>query len=108
MPEIDTVLNFLRLIDNPYQDIPLLSVLHSPLYGISADALTEIRLFGGDGLFYECVLRYLAEGVEEEILENWNASKGTCWIGGKWQKNCPFVNCCGISISRRDITIMRV
>ena len=69
VPEIDTVLNFLRLIDNPYQDIPLLSVLHSPLYGISADALTEIRLFGGDGLFYECVLRYLAEGAEEEILE---------------------------------------
>ena len=31
--------------------------------------MTEIRLFGGDGLFYECVLRYLAEGAEEEILE---------------------------------------
>ena len=76
VPEIDTVLNFLRLIDNPYQDIPLLSVLHSPLYGISADALTEIRLFGGDGLFYECVLRYLAEGAEEEILEKLERFQG--------------------------------
>ena len=54
----------------------MLSVLHSPLYGISADALTEIRLFGGDGLFYECVLRYLAEGAEEEILEKLERFQG--------------------------------
>ena len=47
-----------------------------PLYGISADALTEIRLFGGDGLFYECVLRYLAEGAEEEILEKLERFQG--------------------------------
>ncbi|MFQ7476926.1 3'-5' exonuclease, partial [Anaerotignum sp.] len=39
-------------------------------------ALTEIRLFGGDGLFYECVLRYLAEGAEEEILEKLERFQG--------------------------------
>lgn len=68
IPEVDTILHFLRLIDNPYQDIPLLSLLHAPLYGLSADDLAEIRLFGGDGLYYECVLRYLAEGSNPHII----------------------------------------
>ena len=49
VPEVDTVLNMLRLTDNPYQDIPLLSLLHAPLYRLSADALAQIRMFGGDG-----------------------------------------------------------
>lgn len=67
--EVDTVLNLLRLIDNPYQDIPLISLLHSPLYALSVDALAEVRLFGGDGLYYECVLRYIAEGSDPHIVE---------------------------------------
>lgn len=68
IPEVDTILHFLRLIDNPYQDIPLLSLLHAPLYGLSADDLAEIRLLGGNGLYYECVLRYLAEGSNPDII----------------------------------------
>ncbi len=67
--EVDTVLNLLRLIDNPYQDIPLISLLHSPLYALTADDLAEIRLFGGDGLYYECVLRYIAEGTQRQITD---------------------------------------
>lgn len=68
MTEVDTILNMLRLTDNPYQDIPLLSLLYSPIYALSADDLAQIRLFGGDGLFYECVLYYEAEGEEESIV----------------------------------------
>ncbi len=70
MTEVDTILNMLRLTDNPYQDIPLLSLLYSPIYGLSADDLAQIRLFGGDGLFYECVLHYVIEGEEQPIIEN--------------------------------------
>lgn len=68
MTEVDTVLNMLRLTDNPYQDIPLLSLLYSPIYGVCADDLAQIRLFGGDGLFYECVLRYIEAGEETQIV----------------------------------------
>ncbi|MBM6828307.1 helicase-exonuclease AddAB subunit AddA [Anaerotignum lactatifermentans] len=67
VPEVDTVLNLLRLIDNPLQDIPLLSLLHSPIYGINADGLAQIRLFGGEGRFYDCVLAYAADGEETDI-----------------------------------------
>ena len=69
VPEVDTVLNLLRLLDNPRQDIPLISILHSPLYGLSADALMQMRLCGGDGLFFDCIGGYLERGAEDAIKE---------------------------------------
>ena len=42
--EISVLLSLLRVIDNRRQDIPLISVLRSPLYFFSADALGRIRL----------------------------------------------------------------
>lgn len=44
--EIRIITDLLRVIDNPLQDIPLLSVLMGPLYGFSADEMAEMR--GGD------------------------------------------------------------
>lgn len=41
--EIKVMLNFLRVLDNPVQDIPLLSVMMSPIYGFSADDMAEIK-----------------------------------------------------------------
>jgi ATP-dependent helicase/nuclease subunit A len=42
--EISDLLNLLRLLDNPLQDLPLLAVLRSPLAGLSLDELATIRL----------------------------------------------------------------
>ena len=70
VPEVETVVHLLRLIDNPRQDIPLLSVLHSPLYGVSADELMQIRLADGrGGLFYDCMEGYIADGEEKELQQ---------------------------------------
>ncbi len=41
--EIMTVLNMLRIIDNPRQDIPLVGVLYSPMVGLSSTELALIR-----------------------------------------------------------------
>ncbi len=41
--EIALMLNFLRVIDNPTLDIPLLSVMCSPVYGFTPDDLSLIR-----------------------------------------------------------------
>ncbi|MCD7872210.1 MAG: UvrD-helicase domain-containing protein, partial [Clostridiales bacterium] len=46
--EIKILISFLRVIDNPMQDIPLLALMMSPLYGFSADELTEIKLENGN------------------------------------------------------------
>lgn len=69
VPEVDTVLNLLRLLDNPRQDIPLLSVLHSPLYDLSADDLMQMRLIGGKGLFFDCIGEYLIQGEDVALKE---------------------------------------
>ena len=41
--EIKTALAFLRVIDNPRQNIELITVLHSPVYGVTEDELLEIK-----------------------------------------------------------------
>lgn len=43
-PEISTILSLLRVVDNPVQDIPLLSVLMSPICGFTPDELSAVRL----------------------------------------------------------------
>lgn len=42
--EVSVLLSFLQIIDNPHQDIPLLSVLSSPLFSFTPDELTAIRM----------------------------------------------------------------
>lgn len=43
-PEVQVILSLLQIIDNPYQDIPLLSVLRSPIANFNTDELAELRL----------------------------------------------------------------
>lgn len=59
--EITLVLNLLRLIDNRRQDIPLLSVMRSPIAGFTLDELIEIRLQSQAKSYYEAMEAYLAE-----------------------------------------------
>ena len=59
--EIMTITSFLSIIDNPLQDIPLLAVLKSPIYGIDANALLRIRS-SYSGTFYFCTEQYLSKG----------------------------------------------
>lgn len=47
--EISVMLSLLRLIWNRRQDIPLVSVLRSPLYFASPDLLAKLRLAAGEG-----------------------------------------------------------
>ena len=41
--EVNVALSLLCLVDNPHQDVPLISVLRSPVYGFTADQLAYIR-----------------------------------------------------------------
>ncbi len=41
--EISVLVSLLSVIDNPHQDVPLLAVLTSPLFGFSSDELASIR-----------------------------------------------------------------
>lgn len=63
--EIQTVLNMLRVIDNPMQDIPLAAVLYSPVGGFSGEDLAKIRAVSGEKTFYESILTYDTMPEEE-------------------------------------------
>lgn len=61
-PEVSFVLSLLRVIDNPVQDIPLLAVLMSPVYGFTPSELGEIRLNQGQGPLYFAVRQRAEQG----------------------------------------------
>ena len=54
--EISVALSLLEVIDNPRQDVPLLSVLRSPVFGFTPDRLAQIRSKSG-GDFYTALER---------------------------------------------------
>lgn len=43
-PEVATLLDMLSIIDNPRQDIPLLAVMHSPLFSFTDEELAQLRI----------------------------------------------------------------
>lgn len=62
--EVMIMMNTLRVIDNPYQDIPLVSVLRSPFVGLGENELAEIRLAAPQASFYEAVKSFIRGGGE--------------------------------------------
>jgi helicase-exonuclease AddAB, AddA subunit, Firmicutes type len=53
--EVQTVMSLLQIIDNPMQDIPLLSVLRSPIVSFTPEDLIDIRMADGRKTFYEAL-----------------------------------------------------
>lgn len=60
--EIQTVLAFLQIIDNPRQDIPLIAVMRSPIWGFTPTHLARMRSKCRDGCFYDVVLHAKESG----------------------------------------------
>ena len=78
--EVSTVMSLLQIIDNPRQDIPLLSVLRSPIFGFSTEDLINIRLEDKEGLYFDA-LNKKAEKKDDELSERASAfiDKLKCW-----------------------------
>ena len=53
--EISVMLGLLQIIDNPRQDVPLIAVLRSPVFGFTPDRLAQIRAKTPAGDFYDAV-----------------------------------------------------
>lgn len=54
--EVQQLMNFLRVIDNPRQDIPLASLMRSPVFGFTDGDLARIRQTDRRKAFHENVL----------------------------------------------------
>ena len=69
--EIQRIISLLKIIDNPYQDIPLLTVLRSPIFDFSDEELTTIRLVNRENYFYKT----MEEAIENNSLEDSTKNK---------------------------------
>ncbi len=56
--EVKLLLNLLRVIDNPARDIPLLSVLCSPMFGFTPDELARLRAGNRRTTLYAALCQY--------------------------------------------------
>ena len=54
--EIAVLFSFLQVIDNPRQNVPLIAVLRSPLFGFVPDELAALRSQQRTGDFYDALL----------------------------------------------------
>lgn len=67
--EIQMLLDYLRVLDNPRQDIPFTAVLSSPFAGLSNEELAKIKSETQAKTFYERVCIYMEEGTEKVLKE---------------------------------------
>ena len=69
--EIRTILDFLRIVDNPVWDIPLAGVLTSAVYGFTNEELALIRTGKKkkDIRLYDDLLNYRDKGSDSELRE---------------------------------------
>ncbi|GAU77981.1 helicase-exonuclease AddAB subunit AddA [Fusibacter sp. 3D3] len=67
--EIRLMIDYLKILDNPYQDISLMAVLRSPMYRFTIDELIHIRQQGTAGAyFYDQLGSILVQAEDAEIL----------------------------------------
>lgn len=69
--EVAILISLLKIIDNPYQDVPLASVLRSPIVGLDSNDLATIRIQQKRGSYYEALMMFLDKApdtIEEQEL----------------------------------------
>ncbi|MFD2672413.1 helicase-exonuclease AddAB subunit AddA [Marinicrinis sediminis] len=54
--EVEFMLSLLKVIDNPYQDIPIAAVLRSPVYELNAEELAQLRIHVPSGQMFDAVV----------------------------------------------------
>lgn len=70
--EVQTLLNFLRICDNPMQEIPYTAVLTSHFGGCTPKELALIKCGDKESPMYTCAVLYAAEGGDEKLKEKLN------------------------------------
>ncbi|WAW14332.1 helicase-exonuclease AddAB subunit AddA [Peptostreptococcus equinus] len=76
--EIDLLINLLKIIDNPIQDIEILSVMRSPIFNFTTNDMAMIRLLEKNASIYQ-ILKYIytednmlggnEDSIDKEILD---------------------------------------
>ena len=70
--EIRLLLDYLRVLDNPRQDLPLAAVLKSMFAGLTSEEFAEIKCNEKEVPFYQAVQDYRMAGEQESLREKLN------------------------------------
>ncbi|MBQ8316343.1 MAG: helicase-exonuclease AddAB subunit AddA [Lachnospiraceae bacterium] len=74
--EVAVVLNALRIIDNPLQDIPLVSVLRSEMVGMTEEELALVRIVAKtEEKEYRCSFYEAIHRFSETVNEDWDSAR---------------------------------
>ncbi|PWA12844.1 helicase-exonuclease AddAB subunit AddA [Pueribacillus theae] len=65
--EIAVMMSLLKIIDNPDQDIPLASVLRSPIVGLTEEELANIRIADRSGSFFDAMKTLIEQNDTTEL-----------------------------------------
>lgn len=71
--EILTIISLLKIINNPIQDIPLISSMLSPIFNFTPDELSEIRTLETTLPFYFSLKKYIEFGQNEALRNKANS-----------------------------------
>lgn len=66
--EVKNIISLLKVIDNPTEDIEIINLLHCPMYGLSFDDITEIRLNDRKSSFYTSVKEYAKNNSSTALI----------------------------------------
>ncbi|MFD1361015.1 helicase-exonuclease AddAB subunit AddA [Lentibacillus salinarum] len=67
--EVKIMMNLLKVIDNPRQDIPLASVLKSPIVGLDEEELAQIRLVDRRGTYYDALKAFHQQNTGDTAIK---------------------------------------
>jgi len=68
--EVELMLLMLAVIDNPYQDLPLLSVLRSVFFNVSSETIAKIRCCNKKGTYFDAIVECSkTETIEGELCK---------------------------------------
>ncbi|WP_181349186.1 helicase-exonuclease AddAB subunit AddA [Thalassobacillus sp. CUG 92003] len=68
--EIKVMLSLLKVIDNSQQDIPLASVLHSPIVGLDEEEMTQIRLANRRAGYYQALRSFAGDNQTKAKIDH--------------------------------------
>ena len=87
--EVVDILNLLKIIDNPRQDIPFVSVLTSAMFNISNDELAKIRSEYKKINYHEAIWKYCENGTDVELR---NKLKCIITLIDKYRELVPYTS----------------
>jgi ATP-dependent helicase/nuclease subunit A len=86
--EINILMNLLKVIDNKRQDIPLLSVLRSPIFGFDTEELIKIRGASSKDTYFEALEEYI-EKQDDKLTQK---LKGVLNSLSQWKEASRYIS----------------